>query len=92
MASTPGPLDIGNVIGEVKSQLQGMTFTVTIPGQPSQQVHPTGPMVEQMSNALGTAIFNILKQQLLINVQTAVTVSTPAGPGAGTGLGTGVVE
>lgn len=99
----PGPLIEPAVIAEIKTQLANMEFVIPIFDQQGHQtgtqtIHPMGPMIEQLSNALGTAIFNILKQQVLIQVTTDPDQAVQVNPTTGTGFtvspgtGTGIVE
>jgi hypothetical protein len=90
------PLVLQDVINEVQNDLAGMEFEVPIftNGQQTgtQTYHPSQAWLNQMSTAIGTSFYNILKNKVLINVQTDVTVTTPSGPGTGTGIGTGIVQ
>lgn len=86
-----GPLNLQDIIQEYSGDLSNMSFTIPIfnsdgkqPG--TQVIHPDGPMVQQMANALGTAIFNILKNKVLITVEVEVTTAP------GEAIGTGTVE
>lgn len=67
----PAPLIKELVIQEVKTQLLNMQFEVDIYDSNGNFVgkeirKATGPGIEQYSIAIGTAMFNILKQQVSI--------------------------
>lgn len=87
----PAPLVQATVIAVIKEQLSAMTFEDP---QTHAQFHPTGPMIEQLSQAMGKALFKILKEQVLIgtNPGQPVQVSTGSGTGTTIGPGTGVIQ
>lgn len=68
----PAPLSQELVVEEVRARLLEMTFTVPNDDGSTSVVHPSGAGMDQLSAALGKAIFNILKQQVQITGVSAV--------------------
>ena len=89
----PAALEKDLVVNEVRTQLSSMKFTVqnfdaygNLTGTTSTS--PSGEGIEQLAQAIGTALFNVLKTQVAVTSVVAVVVGGV--PGAGTSEG--VVE
>lgn len=69
----PGPLIEASVIARIKQKLSNMEFDSPVfDGNGVQtgttKVHANGPMVDQMSKAVGEAFFEILKDIDIVGV------------------------
>ncbi len=78
----PGELTKDMVVGEIRRQMLLMQFDVPVINESGDVVGttkspPTGAGIEQFATSIGTAIFNILKTQVIVDV------TTTGGPGTG---------
>jgi hypothetical protein len=85
------PLVLQEVITECENDVAAMAFEYPVYDSQGNQIgtktsNPTQQMVTQLGQAMGKAIYNILTQQVLVNVTVAVTTAP------GVAIGTGEIE